>query len=277
MGANWTQEQTRIEDGKKLAQRALSVVPVGGGYDCEREGLLASHEKLMATLAYKEAKALCGEPGTDDAAGKLRMRAWEIGFVKARAHLEQARRMYHRAGHVFLDSENDKQVQATLHWVLTQAISLDRLLGDSGADFGWDEDHVRDFGATSEQQLWDLAFQSATVAARGNSDEVWGHGMLAELWLLKLFEPLSEQGVQRARTLAKEHATSMAKLSFASASLPVFSTKRQLNRYATFWTEEFRSDLGLSPDGEERWKRVRAAAAELVELLSRFESEDREE
>ena len=158
---------------------------------------------------------------------------------------------------------------------MTQAICLDRLLGDSGADLDWGKSHVEAFARTPEQQAWDLSFQSATVAAQGKADDVWGHGSLAELWLLKLFEDLSEAGAARARELAEHHATRMAQLSVGSDPFPVYSTKRQIARYSQLWTEQFRKDLGLVPEGdgkEGRWPAVREEAEILVALLTRFDT-----
>ncbi len=261
-----TRQQTRIADGEALAKRAVQVVPRDNGYDCEREGLLGSHAKLLASIEYERAMRMLADRAEDD---------WSTprGFKKARAYLEQARRHYHRAGRTFLDPDNDKQLEATLHWVLTQSISLDRLMGDSISDDGWGQDRVDAFGVTPEEQAWALAYQSATIGSEG-SDPVWGHGTLTELWLLKLFEELEQPGIDRAIELAQHHALQIARLSSASDPFPVYSTKRQLNRYATLWTPEFRYNLQLTPDDTSYWPRVRDQASVLVELLDRHQSAD---
>ncbi|MEW8692697.1 MAG: CHAT domain-containing protein [Candidatus Thiodiazotropha endolucinida] len=258
------QADVKFKDPVKLAERALDQLPNQGGYEREREGLIASHAKLLAMDAYNK--------GREEKNTQKRRSL----FIQTRAYLEQARRHYHSAARDFLDPGNAKQLQATLHWVLTQAICLDRLLGDSGADLGWGRAHVDAFSRTPEQQAWDLSFQSATVAAQSKVDDVWGHGSLAELWLLKLFEDLSDTGVARAKELAEHHATRMAQLSVGSDSFPVYSTKRQLNRYVVLWTEDFRRDLGLlskEDNEEDRWPEVREEAKKLVAMLTRFDTE----
>ena len=256
-------KNTRIEEPVILANHALELLPNSGGYERERQGLIASHAKLMAEDSHRKGTAE-SKPNTPQR---------EL-FIQARAYLEQARRHYYNAARGFLDPGNAKQLQATLHWVLTQAISLDRLVGDSGADLGWSDAHVEAFKTTPEQQAWDLAFQSATVAAQGKID-VWGHGTLAELWLLKLFEKLPPGGIERAKALAEQHATRMAQLSVGADPFPVYSTKRQINRYAELWTEEFRRELELVELGPEQqgcWENVRKTAKGIVALLTRFDT-----
>jgi len=253
-------KEVKFDNPLALTERALALLPSTDGYEREREGLVASHAKLLATESYYKGQAEA------DPAQRRRL------FIQARAYLEQARRHYHAAARGFLDPGNAKQLQATLHWVLTQAICLDRLLGDSGADLGWDKDYVAAFQRTPEQQAWDLAFQSAMVAAQGKADGVWGHGTLAELWLLKLFETLSDEGVERAKALAAHHATRMAQRSVGADPFPVYSTKRQLNRYVALWTADFRRDLELVSADEERWRVVRETAQDLVTLLTRFDT-----
>lgn len=245
----------------ELAERAIKELPALGGYEREREGLIASHAKLLAEVRYLEGTA-AAEPD------KRRL------FVQARAYLEEARRHYYRAARAFLDPGHVKQLQATLHWVLTQAMSLDRVLGDSGADLGWGEQHTLAFEKSAEEQAWDIAFQSATVAAQGGIDDLWGHGTLAELWLLKLFEDLSPSGTTLAKALARQHALRMAQLSDPTDPFPIFSTKRQIRRYSELWSEQFRHDLNLIPldlQRSQRWNTVRQTAKELLEILSRFD------
>lgn len=252
---------TNIADPKALTELALELLPADVGYEREKQGLIASHAKMMAELSANNAEAVDAAPGAE--------------AIKARGFLEQARHHYHRAARDFLDPGQAKQLDATLHWVLTQALSLDRLLGDSGSELGWSEDDVAAFGRTTEEQAWDLAFQSATVPAQSSPDEVWGHGSLMELWLLKLFEDLEPEGIGRAKRLAQHHATRIAQLSDASDPFPIFSTKRQLQRYAELWTPQFRALLKLDEldaDQTRRWELVRSTARELIELLSRFDS-----
>jgi hypothetical protein len=254
----------RVPD--ELAERALNSLPDHGGYEREREGLMASHAKLMAERTYRDAV----QAGETEMGRQLR--------VRARALLEQSRRRYHFAARGFLDPGNAKQLEANLHWVLTQAIALDRLLGDSGAELGWDRRLVNAFGRSAEEQAWVVAFQSATVEAQSGASGFWSHGSLAELWLLKLFEPIGKKAARRARRMAKHHVERLGQLADPGAPFPVFSTKRQFDRYSRVWTPEFREHLDLArlDEGEEeRWARVRRTATELVEILSRFDSEPR--
>lgn len=251
---------TNLDDPAAVTDLALRLLPASDGYAREREGLIASHAKLMAERAAAAATASAAGDASE--------------AIRARGFLEQARHHYHRAARGFLDPGEARQLEATLHWVLTQALSLDRLFGDCGSELGWGGDDVTAFGQSAEEQAWDLALQSATVAAQASPNDQWCHGSLAELWLLKLFEELGPDGVERARRLARHHATQLAKLSDASDPFPIFSTRRQLARYTELWTPQFRSLLrldDLDDDQERRWELVREEAGVLIDLLGQFD------
>ena len=159
--------------------------------------------------------------------------------------------MYRRAARRFLEATSKLQFHATLHWVQSQAISLDHVLGDP-----------QDAGA------WWTGFRSATIELEDSEEPYWSHGSLAELWLLKLFDDLSDEDRKEAREKALRHVGMIRRI-VTRDHFAVYSTKRQFNRYVELWgPPEFseRLDLERSPhwDGE---LGVVAVARELVSAL----------
>lgn len=260
-------ENTRFDDPFALATRALELLPKSPGFEREREGLIASHAKILAVDSYAKGKT---------EKSKNRRRSC---FAEARGYFVKARRNYHSAARGFIDPKNSKQLHATVHWVFTQAIFMDRLLG-SEADLtrtGRRDADLEDFETAQPQEWqWILAFQSAVDAVEVADDEIWAHGSLAELWLLKLCEDLDEDEAKRAAELAEIHASRVLQLSDpVNEHREVRSTKRQMQRYVQLFTSEFRKELELPEltGGEKkRWKKVRDTAQTLVSLLSPFDN-----
>lgn len=214
-------------DAIARAQRALKGLPSTEEYARECEGLRASHEKQMAEANYE---------------GKE--------YNKTRTHLNEARKLYHRAARRFLEPRSAVQRHATLHWVQIQAISLDHILNQP-----------------TEEWEWATALQSATIELEGGGDTTyWANGSLAELWLLRLFDDgLTPAQRKEAKDQAEDHINAIVKL-VDREDFPVKSTKRQMNRYVKMWGDpKYSKNLGL--ERSKRWNEVRETAKKLVKIL----------
>jgi hypothetical protein len=64
---------------------------------------------------------------------------------------------------------NNNATEATLHWLITQFIALQVICGEK-----------------LNEIYWDIAEMAAKADIKKNQDEIWSHGSLFELYLLKL-------------------------------------------------------------------------------------------
>jgi beta-lactamase superfamily II metal-dependent hydrolase len=197
--------------------RALRRLPVSGPFAIECVGLKASASKRVAERIF----ALGIDPRSQSLVD------WQDSF----GLLERARADYERAGHGLLTSI-DRAVQqvATLHWVLVQAESLSMVLGRPAVEGRW----------AAAKLSADLYLNDERVEQRA-----WGHGSLAELWLIRLARPeLSPPQRQDFSRRVLDHAGELAALYPWREEFPVVSTRRQFERYVTWWgSESFASAL----------------------------------
>jgi hypothetical protein len=115
----------------------------------------------------------------------------------------------------------------SVHWVMTQYLSLRAVLGEPFLP-----------------GHWNAAIVSAEVDIRsheGNAETViWAHGSMFELYLMLLaYDPTEVKkklvlSQKEVREKAQRHIGEL--LSIAEhGSFPVYSTDRQLDRYITWW------------------------------------------
>jgi beta-lactamase superfamily II metal-dependent hydrolase len=204
--------QDRFQELRRAVEYALERLPLNGQYAVECVGLRASSRKRVAQAAFALAEhgALLEDP-------------YDL--------LDAARLDYDRAVRGLL--VNDSRILrrlATLHWVLVQVVSLSMVLG-----------------LDTENGAWEAARLSARRYCDHSDVEqrAWAHASLAELWLVRLgASGLSEQDQKKAHDQAVEHAEELNRLYPWQDEFPVKSTRRQLERYASWWGHQrFAEDL----------------------------------
>ena len=239
-------EQERRQSLEGLDQRiqqAVERLPLSGRYGVECIGIRASSRKRLAEAAFK----LSGQ-------GALGA-SWDDPYQL----LDQAWDDYAQAARGLLVIEsNDRQRVATLHWLLVQVESLSLVLG-----------------RPRDEARWQAAALSADLHLDHSSAEerAWAHGSLAELWLIRLGEPLLADAPRKEYSAhAIRHTKELDRIYQRTDEFPIKSTRRQLERYAGWWnTPQFRKhlsrDAGRSPwDGESG---LAETAKQMVEILRR--------
>lgn len=219
-----------IDEAEERVELALSRLPTTASYRMETQALHASYAKRMAHHQYRSGD-----------------------HAKARAGLERAHRIYRTAANRFLQSDIGPQHWGSLHWLESQAISLDRVLGFDPAPGTWSTARR---AADLDQELEDRELRA------------WAHASLAELWLLRLFEPdLDEAAATEAESEAMKHARAILNYFALASDFHVLSTRRQLQRYVDWWgTNEFAGKLKLRGRSD-KWNDVRELATSLVAVL----------
>ena len=240
-------------DFKKLdedVRYALDRLPLNGQYAVECTGLRASARKRVAQAAFILEK---------------HQESWDPFDL-----LDQARLDYDKAirGMLVNDSRALQRL-ATLHWVLVQWASLSMVLGK--------EREERDEG------VWEAAKLSAERYRDHDDPEqrAWAHGSLSELWLIRLGDPdlqqETEENEKKRRDLSERavlHARELVRIYPRREEFPVKSTRRQFERYVTWWGHE-RFEKELENHDAKRlasWTvkyGVAETARRLVELLER--------
>lgn len=225
---------------------ATGRMPLEGQYRVECIGLRASSQKRQAYAAFMLAGNQDGNSGPFDNLYDL---------------LDRARLDYQRAARGLLVNDSRAlQRNATLHWVLVQAVSLSAVL-----EHRWN------------QGEWDAAFLSADQY-RDHPDaeqRAWAHASLAELWLLRLTKPGIPED-ERAKCLenARTQAEELDRFYPGIDEFPVKSTRRQFERYIGWWADD-RFESELDKRGRTRpaaWKAaggVAEVAQRLADILRR--------
>ncbi len=149
---------------------------------------------------------------------------YKIGSVnKSYAALMKARRLYADAMDRSLQTRT--KFRSSSHWLITQYLSLCAVLCCQD-DMGY----------------WHSAKKAAETDIRiSESEVIWGHSSLAELYLLSLAYPESFQietvTKDKASVMALEHIKKVRELSKADA-FQIQSTRRQLRRYLDWWCKD---------------------------------------
>lgn len=232
-------------------ERRAGDLPLGGPYRLECLGLRASSLKRLGEASLHAAMALPA-----DAAALRRQRIGEC-FT----YLEDALADYEQAAIGFLRNEGGRVEQAaSMHWVLTQQLSLTAALRRP----------VRD-------GIWAAARLCAEVTLDESGLDVRraAHGTLVELWLLRLVDPelldLARTGTaayqrlrREAEDQARHHAQELVKLARGRDDALVASTLRQIERYEIWAGEDFeraahdwsrQAGAGLAPNLRP-WKEI---------------------
>jgi beta-lactamase superfamily II metal-dependent hydrolase len=195
-----------LEQREQALEQALERLPLNGHYGVECLGLRASSRKRLAQAAFTLEQPCC-----------------EL--------LEKSLSDYNQAMEDLLVGDaRALQRIATLHWLLVQAVSLSMILGRK-----------------SEEGAWEAARLSANRYCNHREVEqrAWAHGSLAELWLVRLGErELTPAEKEKIAEKAVHHAEELGRLYPWNDDFPVKSTRRQFERYLTWWgTGRFENDL----------------------------------
>lgn len=223
-------------------EAALARMPAAGPYAIECLGVRASARKRLAQAAFAFARG-------------------EVSFADPFDLLDKARQEYARAVRALLTNDPPVlQRKATLHWVLVQLVSLQAVLELDAGPHEWAA----------------AALAASHCLHHGAREEgAWAHASLAELWLLRLADPaLDAAGAAEAAARAAEEARALDGLYPGVDEFPVKSTRRQFERYLTWWGSEA-FDAGLAQRQRPRRKAWRdpgglvEVAAHVVEILQR--------
>lgn len=222
----------KIPSGEKEIERLLERVdeaaaqmPTTEGYETEGMGMLASTEKRKAEMCFRAIVDLSSENGKNQ---ELKKRSIE--------YLRKSLRLYEKAY-----KENMKETNSiirknrSVHWVMTQYLSLRAVLGEPFLP-----DH------------WSAAKVSADVDIRSHEGDVdtvvWAHGSMFELYLMLLaYAPAVvkrqlELGPKEVREKARWHIGELLSIA-GHDSFPIYSTDRQLERYISWWGHDIFESL----------------------------------
>lgn len=210
-----------IEKFKQIQQR-VKEYPLEGAFSGEGIGNSASAHKRLAEVHFRLAGKASDDPN-------LKQCIKDLG---------KASQLYWKATQIFLTpQEKSAQRIATLHWVLTQRLCLQEVLG-------------RRFDA----DLWTIAMVSARMDDQAQKGEVWPLGSVAELQLLRV-------GASRDDSVTGDDAVATAQEFVArlpdTDCFEVESTARQIRRYVTWWgSDKFAAGLGAGgARRQKRWRR----------------------
>lgn len=175
--------------------------------------------------------------------------------------LDEARIDYLRAVRdLMVNNSRPLQRIATQHWLLVQVASLSSVLG------------IEPSAGT-----WEAARLNAELYCDHHDPEqrAWAHGSLAELWLVRLADPsLEEEDRRKIQEKAIREAEALGHFYPGRDEFPVRSTRRQFERYLSWWGDESFAKLveERRPDSREPWAApfgVKETAERLVKVLER--------
>ncbi|HSH74857.1 MAG TPA: CHAT domain-containing protein, partial [Longimicrobiales bacterium] len=211
--------EERLERLLDRADRAAARMPTTGEYETEGLGMLGSTEKRKAEVRFHFASCLAEHDAEYDASAQLSKCL--AGLKASLAHYWDA------VVQNMTEKKTPLKLKRSLHWVLTQHISLRAILG---------EEFERDF--------WIAAKLSAEIDLRDPNARVWGHGSLVELYALLLAFPDAGgvAGVEDPLSVAKEHGGMIVEIAGAG-SFAVHSTRRQMERYVNWWCSDRFNDF----------------------------------
>ncbi|MEN6330789.1 MAG: CHAT domain-containing protein [Smithella sp.] len=217
--------ETEMERLLARVDEAASQMPTTEGYETEGMGMLASTEKRKAEMCFRAILDLSSEDGKQK---ELKKRSIE--------YLRKSLRLYEQAY-----KENMRETSGiirknrSVHWVMTQYLSLRAVLGEPFLP-----DH------------WSAAKVSANVDIRSHEGNVetaiWAHGSMLELYLMLLaYAPAVvkqqlELAQKEVREKARWHISELLSIA-GHDSFPTYSTDRQLERYIGWWGHDIFESL----------------------------------
>lgn len=232
---------------RKGVAAAVDRLPRDGEFAVECMGLRASSHKRLAQAAFTLSGHTRSERG-DPIEDQLDL-------------LDQARIEYAQAVRgLLVNDARAVQRKATLHWVLVQLVSLSEVLGHAPQRGEWEAARL------ASEHYFDHP---------DHEERAWAHASLSELWLLRLAEgDLSEKQVDDLSERARSHAEKLNEAYPGLDAFPVKSTRRQFERYATWWGSK-KFDDAMSAEATKRrasWARKNGlveTALRLGDILAR--------
>ena len=227
---------------RDAAARVLDRLPTSAAYEIDRMSLRATFHKRIALVqfesAWKDLLELNAQEDPD---------YWHDSpdLATPREHLTEARKLYRRAAECFLQSKV-ASAGANLHWMMTQAICLDRA-----------------FGEEPKAGSWAVARRAAELdlVADDPNDRLWAYSSLAELELLRVFEDDGE-------TPSDEFVNELVQRSALGSNYVAAATKRQFERYVGLfhdWHEHYAPEE--SKKSRDGWKAAVAQAEAMLQIL----------
>lgn len=203
--------QTTLETIDARITHAQQGLPRQGRFAAESQGLIAASYKRMAEGDFHKRRDETTSSTTAD-------------VDRCIEHLKLSRKGYHDAMRVFIDDCGTAVQQiASFHWLGTQAYSLDFVLGESEVP-----------------GLWETVNLIATMhleRARDDEAKAWSYGTLLELALLRAGSCGDEDEAAEYEAECDRKLGALLKLYPNETEFPHYSTKRQLNRYPTWWAD----------------------------------------
>ncbi len=195
---------------KRLLDRvdeAARHMPTTEGYETEGRGMLASTEKRKAEMCFRALLKLTSAEGKQNELTKQR----SIEYLRKSLLLyEQAYRENMR------ETDGIIRKNRSVHWVMTQYLSLCAVLGEPFLPDHWSAAKV-----SAEVDVHSLNGHAETVA--------WAHGSMAELYLILLaYDPADVKKNVRLKQedlweAAREHTGELLSIA-GEGSFPVYST-----------------------------------------------------
>jgi hypothetical protein len=218
-------DEAKMEKLLERVDDAAGQMPTTEGYETEGLGMLASTEKRKAEICFHAILNLSPEDGNQKGLKKR-----SIEYLRKSLHLyEQAYKENMR------EASGIIRKNRSVHWVMTQYLSLRAVLGETFLP-----DH------------WSAAKVSADVDIRSHEGDVetvvWAHGSMFELYLMLLaYAPAVvkrqlELGQKEVREKARWHISELLSIA-GHDSFPIYSTARQLERYINWWGHEIFESL----------------------------------
>jgi CHAT domain/Metallo-beta-lactamase superfamily len=215
----------------KRVGEARDKLPPSGPYAAECKGLRAASRKRIAEVEYRLARVN---------AGLERQHHAEQCYF----NLQKALHDYQEASQAFLVNTEDMiHRKATLHWLLGQALSIECVLGQPFRLDAW---------------MTALFCASSELENSANESRIWGHGTIAELYLLRLADPAFAPDSDAYRETARKVLEHIEKLVMLNGlgSFPVDSTRRQFERYINWYSEDEFAEMlqGFRVPSKNHWR-----------------------
>lgn len=208
-----------IEQDFNQATLLFKRFPANRKYESEVLGLKGSYYKRKAELQFQALK------DSSCQISELEKTAIINNIID---ELKESLSYYQKATENQLLSNGDRITPSSIHWLITQSLVLMFVLGEK-----------------FHKSLWHIAHLAAETDLKRSDGEIWAHGSLAELYLLRILNQSEddELSISDAKTKSIMHIKRLKTLAKESGDdFPISSTKKQLNRYLEWWL----SDLFLA-------------------------------
>ena len=228
--------------------KASSALPLEGALRLESQGICGSAWKRVAEAEHRIASSAATGSQEQNDALRREFEFLDRSLANYRAALQ---------GFLVHDGRPVHRI-AALHWVLVQSISVATVTGKHSPEGSWQ----------AAKLSADAYLEHADLEQRA-----WAHGSLAELYLLRLADPLAgPDDLQNAASFARTHVTELVKLFSSRDAFPIVSTRLQFERYTQWWgSAHFEEGLAsFGSDERPSWHDdggVVMTAKELIDIL----------